>query len=94
MYLLFCSQDGSEHRNIESLSLIDAVMPDIVANRQNVQNHAKNTIKMDPEKNGEEGKLFFLRLSTQKCDFLISSGINELRHVPYQLVGKLKRSNT
>lgn len=30
-------QDGTEQRMIESLSLIDAVMPDIVASRQQAQ---------------------------------------------------------
>lgn len=37
------------------MSLIDAVMPDVVATRQNQQNQQKQIIKPDPEANGEEG---------------------------------------
>lgn len=41
---------------VESLSLIDAVMPDIVASRQNQQNQQKQQIKTDiQDTNGEEG---------------------------------------
>lgn len=51
-------QDGTEQRLVESLSLIDAVMPDVVASRQNLQNQQKQQIvKNEPqETNGEEGK--------------------------------------
>lgn len=56
-------QDGTENRNIESLSLIDAVMPDIVATRQNQQNHTKNMLKIESDKNGEEGKHFDFSVS-------------------------------
>lgn len=45
-------EDGTEQRLVESLSLIDAVMPDIVACRQNQQ---KQAIKSDTtDTNGEE----------------------------------------
>ncbi|RZF33732.1 hypothetical protein LSTR_LSTR014801 [Laodelphax striatellus] len=49
-------EDGQEHRLVESLSLIDAVMPDIVASRQNQQNKQKQqTVKTEPqETNGDE----------------------------------------
>lgn len=50
-------EDGSEQRLVESLSLIDAVMPDVVASRQNQQNQQKQAIKNETtEANGEEGK--------------------------------------
>ena len=39
---------------MESLSLIDAVMPEVVANRQNTQNPPKLPIKTDPETNGDD----------------------------------------
>jgi transducin (beta)-like 1 len=39
--------DGTEQRLIESLSLIDAVMPEIVAVRQNMQNQQKQAIKTE-----------------------------------------------
>ncbi|XP_063986941.1 F-box-like/WD repeat-containing protein TBL1XR1 isoform X2 [Diachasmimorpha longicaudata] len=49
-------EDGSEQRMIESLSLIDAVMPDVVASRQNQQNQAKQQVKTGEvqDTNGEE----------------------------------------
>jgi len=44
---------------VESLSLIDAVMPDVVAARQNQQNQQKQSIKNETaEANGEESKFF------------------------------------
>lgn len=50
-------EDGTEQRLVESLSLIDAVMPDVVASRQNQQNQQKQEIKAEQtETNGEEGK--------------------------------------
>lgn len=50
------SEDGTEQRLVESLSLIDAVMPDIVASRQNQQNQQKQAIKSEiTDTNGEEG---------------------------------------
>jgi len=51
-------QDGTEQRLAESLSLIDAVMPDVVATRQNQQNQQKQAITKTeiPETNGEEGE--------------------------------------
>lgn len=55
---IFLQQVGTESRLVESLSLIDAVMPDIVATRQNQQNQQKQQlIKSEPpEANGEEPK--------------------------------------
>ncbi|KAJ8944393.1 hypothetical protein NQ314_009489 [Rhamnusium bicolor] len=48
-------EDGTEQRLVESLSLIDAVMPDVVASRQNQQNQQKQAIKAEvSEANGEE----------------------------------------
>ncbi|CAG9854956.1 unnamed protein product [Phyllotreta striolata] len=48
-------EDGTEQRLVESLSLIDAVMPDVVASRQNQQNQQKQAIKAEQnETNGEE----------------------------------------
>ncbi|CAH1971194.1 unnamed protein product [Acanthoscelides obtectus] len=48
-------EDGTEQRSVESLSLIDAVMPDVVASRQNQQNQQKQAIKAEQtETNGEE----------------------------------------
>lgn len=45
---------GTETRLTESLSLIDAVTPDIVAARQNAQNAQKQAIKTDPGSGGEQ----------------------------------------
>lgn len=51
-------EDGTEHRMVESLSLIDAVMPDIVATRQNQINQQKQQVKTEgQDTNGEEGNL-------------------------------------
>nr|CAD7589596.1 unnamed protein product [Timema genevievae] len=49
-------EDGVEQRLVESLSLIDAVMPDVVASRQNQQNQQKQQIVKTEiqETNGEE----------------------------------------
>lgn len=49
-------EDGVEQRLVESLSLIDAVMPEVVAVRQNLQNQQKQATKTEPvtETNGEE----------------------------------------
>uniref|UniRef100_A0A6M2DMM1 Putative u4/u6 small nuclear ribonucleoprotein prp4 n=1 Tax=Xenopsylla cheopis TaxID=163159 RepID=A0A6M2DMM1_XENCH len=49
-------EDGSEQRLPESLSLIDAVMPEVVASRQNQQNQHKQAIKAESTENanGEE----------------------------------------
>ncbi|XP_048514566.1 F-box-like/WD repeat-containing protein TBL1XR1 isoform X2 [Athalia rosae] len=47
--------DGTEQRMVESLSLIDAVMPDVVASRQNQQNQQKQQVKTEvQDTNGEE----------------------------------------
>lgn len=51
------ADDGTETRLVDSLSLIDAVMPDVVASRQNQQNAQKQAIKSEvTDTNGEEGK--------------------------------------
>ncbi|XP_029172738.1 F-box-like/WD repeat-containing protein TBL1XR1 [Nylanderia fulva] len=48
-------EDGTEQRMVESLSLIDAVMPDVVATRQNQINQQKQQGKADgQDTNGEE----------------------------------------
>jgi transducin (beta)-like 1 len=48
-------EDGTETRLVESLSLIDAVMPEVVAHRQNMHNQQKQATKTEPtEANGEE----------------------------------------
>lgn len=48
--------DGSEQRLTESLSLIDAVMPEIVASRQSQNQQKQTVVKNDTqETNGEEG---------------------------------------
>lgn len=61
---IMIGEDGTEHRMVESLSLIDAVMPDIVATRQNQINQQKQQVKTEgQDTNGEEGKLS-LYLST------------------------------
>lgn len=51
-------EDGTEQRMVESLSLIDAVMPDVVATRQNQINQQKQQKTDVQDTNGEEGKLF------------------------------------
>lgn len=61
-------EDGTEQRLVESLSLIDAVMPDVVATRQNQQ---KQAIKAEiTDKNGEDGWLYFrfvLHVCVNEC---------------------------
>lgn len=53
---LSLQQDGSE-RLIDSLSLIDAVMPDVVASRQQQNQQQKAVVKTEiPSTNGDEGK--------------------------------------
>lgn len=52
-------EDGTEQRMVESLSLIDAVMPDVVATRQNQINQQKQQKTDVQDTNGEEGNLFF-----------------------------------
>jgi transducin (beta)-like 1 len=60
-------QDGTEQRLVESLSLIDAVMPDVVASRQNQQNQQKQQIVKNEmqDTNGEEG-------NSLKCNFIFA----------------------
>ena len=56
LFYVFVFQDGSE-RPMESLSLIDAVMPDVVASRQQqMQNNQKpQVVKTEPpNSNGDE----------------------------------------
>lgn len=54
--VVFLQQDGSE-RLIDSLSLIDAVMPDVVASRQQANQQSKAVVKAEiPSTNGDEGK--------------------------------------
>jgi transducin (beta)-like 1 len=52
---------------VESLSLIDAVMPDVVASRQNQQNQQKQQIVKNEmqDTNGEEG-------NSLKCNFIFA----------------------
>lgn len=46
---------------MESLSLIDAVMPDVVASRQNQQNQQKQAVKSEiQDTNGEESMFIYL----------------------------------
>lgn len=66
-------EDGTEHRMVESLSLIDAVMPDIVATRQNQINQQKQQVKTEgQDTNGEEGNLLAvyvcITIRTQYCN--------------------------
>lgn len=70
---IMIGEDGTEHRMVESLSLIDAVMPDIVATRQNQINQQKQQVKADgQDTNGEEGNLFTIYIcniqSVPKCN--------------------------
>lgn len=54
-------EDGTEQRVVESLSLIDAVMPDVVATRQNQINQQKQQVKTEvQDTNGEEGNLYVI----------------------------------
>ncbi|KAK9878473.1 hypothetical protein WA026_022115 [Henosepilachna vigintioctopunctata] len=49
------AEDGTEQKLTESLSLIDAVMPDVLASRQNQQNQQKQAVKPEiVDTNGEE----------------------------------------
>lgn len=58
-------EDGTEQRMVESLSLIDAVMPDVVATRQNQINQQKQQVKAEgQDTNGEEGNLFVIYFLT------------------------------
>lgn len=56
-------EDGTEQRMVESLSLIDAVMPDVVATRQNQINQQKQQKTDVQDTNGEEGNLPASRLT-------------------------------
>lgn len=51
---MYCSPPGTETRMTESLSLIDAVTPDIVAARQNAHNAQKQAIKAEPSSGSEQ----------------------------------------
>lgn len=72
---IMIGEDGTEHRMVESLSLIDAVMPDIVATRQNQINQQKQQVKTDSQDtNGEEGNLLAIcicmTVQVQHCNFI------------------------
>lgn len=57
--VMFLQQDGTE-RLIDSLSLIDAVMPDVVASRQQANQQSKAVVKAEiPSTNGDEGRSMF-----------------------------------
>lgn len=62
-------EDGTEQRMVESLSLIDAVMPDVVASRQNQQNQQKQQLKTEiQDTNGEEGNCSnYLEFNISAC---------------------------
>lgn len=63
-------EDGTEQRMVESLSLIDAVMPDVVASRQNQINQQKQQVKTEvQDTNGEEGNFicYILTFITYFC---------------------------
>ncbi|KAG5674924.1 hypothetical protein PVAND_004869 [Polypedilum vanderplanki] len=47
-------EDGTETKIVEKLSLIDAVMPEVVANRQNQLNKSKANMSEPAETNGEQ----------------------------------------
>jgi transducin (beta)-like 1 len=47
-------EDGTETKIVEKLSLIDAVMPEVVANRQNQLNKTKANLTEATETNGEQ----------------------------------------
>ncbi|CAG9826222.1 unnamed protein product [Diabrotica balteata] len=65
-------EDGTEQRLVESLSLIDAVMPDVVASRQNQQNQQKQAVKAEQsETNGEEAAVESTQSETMEVDVTI-----------------------
>lgn len=70
-------EDGTEQRMVESLSLIDAVMPDVVASRQNQQNQQKQQVKTEvQDTNGEEGNVSsIVSLNCNKFRYLVSEKI-------------------
>ncbi|XP_066141889.1 F-box-like/WD repeat-containing protein TBL1XR1 [Euwallacea fornicatus] len=65
-------EDGTVHRLLESLSLIDAVMPDIVAVKQNQQNQQKQAVKNETtEANGEEAVVAPSQVESMEVDMSI-----------------------
>jgi len=82
---IMIGEDGTEHRMVESLSLIDAVMPDIVATRQNQINQQKQQVKTEgQDTNGEEGNLLVhymcIMIEVEYCffEFFIQEDITKL----------------
>jgi len=75
-------EDGTEHRMVESLSLIDAVMPDIVATRQNQINQQKQQVKTEgQDTNGEEGNLVHymcIMIEVEYCFFYTREDVTKL----------------
>lgn len=72
-------EDGTEQRMVESLSLIDAVMPDVVATRQNQINQQKQQKTDVQDTNGEEGNLFAISVMYQdkfNNEYVICSTLN------------------
>lgn len=64
---------------VESLSLIDAVMPDVVASRQNQINQQKQQVKTEvQDTNGEEGNFIYYNNFYNN----ISYNYQELFHYP------------
>lgn len=53
-FYIFILHPGSEQKIVEKLSLIDAVMPEVVANRQNQMNKTKSTMSEMADTNGDQ----------------------------------------
>lgn len=68
-------EDGSEQRMVDSLSLIDAVMPDIVASKQNQSKQIQALQKEPQDTNGEEGKNFISRIIFPGAPWLIKLSV-------------------
>lgn len=76
-------EDGTEQRMVESLSLIDAVMPDVVASRQNQINQQKQQLKTEgQDTNGEEGNNLLGTFTTSIVYIVVQiSNINVYRNI-------------
>lgn len=76
--IIYCTKitisPGTETRLTDSLSLIDAVTPDIVAARQNAHNAQKQAIKAEPgsggEQNGVDVCLVFIYFKKKYLDYI------------------------